>query len=256
MLQTLPKVQMVKNNSTDFAVIILLFQNPAFKGFSRPFDLDIAGKKMWKFVELACSGFAIKTTVCNPETDILALIKPMLSDAKYTMVFFSDTPLLQKSTVAEIADFAQMRQINVLKLPRGYVFDTQYIKSVTSITNSHTEYFGDEDFTQVFDLRQLEFVANIMKNRILEYHQKNGVYIKDNNSTFIDVDVVIESGVVIEPHNVLKGRTIISKNTTLLPNNVLDSSVVGSGCTLKGAFIANAKIPSGTTVEAFEKIEG
>lgn len=256
MLQTQTQTLVESTQISDLAVIILLYQNPNFKGAPRAFDLEICGKPMWKFVELAAGAFPIKTTICTPESDVLALIKPMLSNARHTLVLYSDTPLIKKSTILEIAAFAEVRDINALKLPRGYVFNTEYIKAAESIIAPNTQYFGDEDFIQVFDFRQLEFVTNILQNRILEFHQKNGVFIQNLASTFIDADAVIEAGVVIAPNNHILGASIISRGTKLLPNNVVQNSTIGSGCTLCGAYINNAKIPSGTLVEAFQKIEG
>lgn len=256
MLQTQTQTMTQTAQTNDIAVIILLLQNPNFRGVARAFDLPICGKPMWKFVELACGAFPLKTTVCMPESDVLSLIKPMLTDAKHTLVLFSDTPLIKKSTVLEISAYAQVRDINVLKLPRGYVFNTEYIKTAESIIAPNIEYFGDEDFIQVFDFRQLEFATNILQNRILEFHQKNGVHIQNLATTFIDADVVLEAGVVIAPNNHILGKSIISSGTKLLPNNVLQNATIGAKCTLCGAFIKNAKIPSGTLVDAFQKIEG
>ena len=256
MLQTQTQTMTQTNHQPDMAVIILLYQNPSFKGFPRAFDLNICGKPMWKFVELAAGAFPIKTTICTPESDVLEIIKPMLGNARHTLVLYSDTPLIKKSTILEIAAFAQVRDVNALKLPRGYVFNTEYIKNAESIITPNIEYFGDEDFIQVFDFRQLEFVGNILQNRILEFHQKNGVFIQNLATTFIDADVVIEAGVVIAPNNHILCKSIISRGTKLLPNNVVQNATIGADCTLCGAFISGAKIPSKTRVEAYQKIEG
>ncbi|MBR2220611.1 MAG: hypothetical protein IJ975_00545 [Clostridia bacterium] len=256
MLQTQTQTMAQIIDQPELEVIILLYQNPAFKGAPRAFDLEICGKPMWKFVELAAGAFPIKTTICTPESDVLEIIKPMLGAARHTLVLYSDTPLIKKSTILEIAAFAEVHDVNVLKLPRGYVFNTEYIKTAENIIAPSVQYFGDEDFIQVFDFRQLEFVTNILQNRILEFHQKNGVFIKNLATTFIDADVVIEPGVVIAPNNHILGSSIISRGTKLLPNNVLQNATIGANCMLCGAYINGAKIPSGTRVEAYQKIEG
>ena len=85
----------------DFTVIILLAKNPAFKGVLKPYEINIYGKKMWQWVALACEGYKTKTVACSPEGNILSLIKPHLEDTKFTAVFYSDTPLLQKSTLCK-----------------------------------------------------------------------------------------------------------------------------------------------------------
>lgn len=239
----------------DMAVIVLLYHNPDFKGFSKSFDLEICGKKMWKFVEMACGDFPIKTAICTPQTDVFELVRPMLTDAKFTLVLYSDTPLLQKSTIHEIAAFATVRDINFVNLLRGFVCKTEFLKTTQQMPSAPTEYFGEDDFVTAFDARQLEFVSQIMKSRIIEFHQKNGVYIMDTGSTFIDADVVIESGVTIYPHNHILGSSVIKRATKLMPFNVVDCSVVGAGCVLKGAHLYNAKIDDGKVVNAFENVE-
>lgn len=237
-------------------VIILLNKNPSFVGVNRPFDLEICGKKMWKYVELAASAYRVKTTIITPETNIFQVVKPMLTGSRWTLILYSDTPLIQKSTIEEIIDYAQTKGISALKLARGYIFDTQYLKQADGMASENICHFGTEDFMVAFDARQLEFITQIMKSRIIEFHQHNGVIIMDNNTTFIDADVVIESGVIIHPFNVIKGNSIISRSTTLKSGNIIENSIVAEGCTLLGASLLNAKISAGKTVGAFEKIEG
>lgn len=92
------KLALIEDDS-DVQAIILLYKNPNFTGILKPYELQICGKKMWEWVELACSGYSIKTVACTPETDVLSLIKPLLTNKKYTLVLYSDTPLLTNSTI-------------------------------------------------------------------------------------------------------------------------------------------------------------
>lgn len=239
--------------TSEISVIILLYKNPNFRGFPKPFDLEIYGKKMWKYLELACSDYPIKATICTSEKDVLGLIKPMLSDSKYTLVLYSDTPLIKKGTIKEILAIARSRDINVMRLTRGFLFNTEYIKQADSIHGTIIEKLDEEDFLTVFDSKQFEFVSQIMKSRILDFHQRNGILIKDTNSTFIDADVIIESGVVIEPFNVLKEQTFIGKNTILQSGNIIINSIVKDNCNISHAHLENTKIESGQIVAPLEK---
>ena len=249
-------MQRTTQTQSDVSVIILLFKNPSFKGTNRPFDLEICGKKMWKYVELAVNDYPIKTTIIEPSTNIFSLVKPMLSQSRWTLILYSDTPLIQKRTIKEIIAYAEAKGISALRLTRGFIFETQYLKAMDSMASNLTQHFGDDDFTTAFDARQLEFISQIMKSKIIEYHQHNGVYIMDNNTTFIDADVVIENGVVVHPMNVIKGTSIISRNCTLKCGNVIENSIIGEGCTLCGAAITGAKISALSTIKPFERIEG
>lgn len=255
LLETQVQTKMVNDCLGSVSAIILLYKNPSFKDFNRPFDLEISGKKMWKYVEMATSGIPTKTTLCTPETDVLSLVKPMLSNSKWTLILYSDTPLIQKRTIREIVDYAENKGLNALRLTRGYIFNTEYLKTAETIYSSEVMHFGDDDFVMAFDIRQFEFVSQILKSRIIEFHQQNGVLIMDNQSTFIDADVVIESGVIIYPQNSICGTSIISKNTVLKSGNYIENSVVGSGAVITHSCLINAKVEAGKTV-TFEKVEG
>lgn len=252
---TLIKKEKIKFGNHDVMVIILLEKNLNFKNFLKPYEISICGKKMWEWVRLAASGYKTKTTTCTNETDVLALIKPLLEDQKYTAVLYSDTPLLKKSTFDEIMTFAESRDVNVLCLTRGYVFNTEYIKKATSIQATQTEYFDEEDFLTAYDLKQLAFITDIMRNRILDYHMRNGVLIENPQTVFIDADVVIEPGVQIKANNHLRGRVIIGKNCILDANNIIEDSIISDGCIIRQSYISQSRISEYLTVGPFEKIE-
>ena len=54
-----------------------------------------------------------------------------------------------------------------------------------------TYYFNEEEFIQTVNFKQLDFVAEILKNRIIEFHMNNGVYIENQNNTIIEANVSI-----------------------------------------------------------------
>ena len=255
LLQTMNSVTKTLTNESLVNVIILLYKNDRFKGFSKSFDLEICGKPMWQYVELAVGEYSAKTTVCSAQTNIYSLIRPMLTDSKLTIVLFSDTPLITSQTIQEIVDYALNNQITCQKLPRGFVFDTEYVKTAESLVSEGTLYFGDEDFVEVFDLKQLEFVSSILKSRILEKHQKNGVLIEDNLTTFIDFDAVIDCGVVVQPLCTIKGQTKIGKNAVITSGSYLENAVIGESAIIEKSYVKNAEVKPFTKTKPFEVIE-
>ncbi len=254
-LGTLPMPEKKQVSFEDVLVIILLEKNANFKNFIKPYELTICGRKMWEWLTIATDGYKYKTSTCTNETDILSLIKPLLEGQKYTVVLYSDTPLLKKSTFLEILDFFSMRNLNVLKLTRGYVFNTEYIKSATSIQSTQTRFFDEEDFIIAHDLKQLSLITEIMKNRILDFHLQNGIFIENPLTTFIDSDVVIESGVRIMTNNILRGKTIIGKNCLLEPSNYIENSIISAGCQIRQSSIIESKISEGMVVGPFEVVK-
>lgn len=256
LLETEVKMEKITKKDDDVLVIILLYKNPNFKSFFKTYDLEIYGKKMWKYVELACSDYEVKTTICTPEIDLLQTIKPMLTDKQYTVVLFSDTPLIKKSTLNEIVTYAKSKQINFMNLSRGYVFNTEYLKEVDKIQSSLIERFDEEDFLQVFDAKNFEFATQIMKTRILDFHQKNGILIYDIGSTNIDADVIIETGTIIYPNNTILGKSFIGKNSVLKNGNVISSSIIGANSVVVMSYIENQKIDAHSVIGPFANLRG
>ena len=254
-VQTSVQTETQTDYSNDVLAIVLLYRNANFTGIIKPYNLEICGKKMYEWAMESVSDFEVKTIACDDHSNIVPLIKPLLNNKKTTIVLYSDTPLITKNTIYEILDYFSIRHLNVLKLNRGWVFDTEYISKAESVSSVITREFGENDFFAVGDAYTLEKATNVLKNRILEFHLHNGVFIEDKNTTFIDASVIIESGAKIEPNNVLKGETYIGKNVILEPNNTIISSIISSGCDIKSSYVKNSKITENMVVGPFELIE-
>lgn len=254
-LKSEAKPQFAEGFSDDVLAIILLYRNSNFKGVIKPYNLEIYGKKMCEWVEESVKNFEVKTIACDDQSNIVPLIKPLLNEKKTTIVLYSDTPLLTKNTINEILDYYSMRHLNVLKLNRGWVFDTEFIAKAEDVTSVMSRDFGTKEFAPVGDAVSLQRASEVIRNRIVKFHLKNGVFIQDKNSTFIDAGVIIESGAIIQPNNVLMGETYIGKNVILEPNNTIVSSIISNGCDVKSSYIKNSKITENMVVGPFELIE-
>lgn len=239
----------------DVLVIILLNKNFNFGATRTPYDLNICGKKMWEWVALCAGDCEIKTTVCTEESDVLTLIKPYLNDKKYTFVLYSDTPLFSSSTFNDVLTYVRAKQANVIKLKRGYVFNTEYIKSASSLMSFEDTSFGtSKDFFTVDSNEKLYEVTEILKNQIIDFHIKNGIVIDDKNSVHIDADVIIEQGTHIKQNNALYGLTYIGKNCNLEPNNVIYDSIISNNCVIKYSYIESSRISENIVVGPFESV--
>ena len=241
-------------NKNDVLVIVLLNKNNNFHGFMKPYELQLCGRKMWEWVKMAVDGYDCKTITCTEESDILSLIKPLLGEHQWTFVLYSDTPLIKKSTVEEILSYANFKNLNVLTLTRGYVFKTDYIKTAESIASSQVEYFDEEDFMTVYDLKQLTYATDILKNRILDFHMRKGIYIENPNQCMIEADVVIESGTKILGSQIIRGRSIIGKNCVLEGNNQIIDSIVSDGCKIVSSYLEASRISENMVVGPFEGV--
>lgn len=242
---------------SDVAVIILKIHNPAIMTDRKSYELMLWGKTLTQWLKLAFDTCPVTEVVCDMGSDILSTIRPHLGEKKYTAVFYCDSPLLQRKTFLNILDWVQTKKLNVCKLERGFVFVTDYIRTAEKIyaaTEPHD--FGKEDFFTVFNLQQLHGAGQILRNRILNFHQQNGVQIVDAATTFIDADVTIGANVTLFPNTVLMGQCEIGDNVTVEPFCTIKSSKIGNGATLASCYIESSEIAEKAQVKPFTTIIG
>lgn len=218
------------------------------------YNINILGKSMIDWVRDSVGDFNITEIDYDTEDDVVSLIKPHLTDAEYTAVLFSDTPLLKHKTFIDVLDYVLIKQANVCKLTRGYIFKTEYIRNADFVYMTQPQFFEEEDFIAVTNSQQLAVVTEVLKNRINAFHCKNGVRILDQNNVYIESGVAIEKGVVIYPNNFICGACLIGKNTTLYPNNYIENSILEEGCKVTSSIIKGSKIPKNTEIKPFSSI--
>ena len=237
----------------EVSIVVLLVKNPAFAA-DKAYQINILGKSMKEWVTGACEGYRVQTAEYGLEDNVAETVKPILTNSKYTVVLYSDTPLLKPQTLKEIIDYALTKKASVVKLTRGYVFETDFIRRAENIYTAEPHYFDEEDFIAAFGLKQLSMIESIMKTRILNYHMKSGVRILDLDSVTIEADVTIEKGTVIHPNNRLYGTCYIGFNVELLPNNYIKNSIIEDYSKILYSVVENSKIPPNSRVGPFEKV--
>lgn len=235
--ETLLKKLNLENDYNDFLVLILKVK------YSQDFlNFDIFGKTSLDYIFNAVSFCKTKIVEYNLEEDILKVIKQNLEDKKYVAVLFSDTPLLKRQTFFEILDYFRFKKLCALKFNRGFCFECEYLKSVDKIYNPQVQDFCEEDFFKVTDEKSFTLALNILKNRIISFHQNNGVIIKHPESTFIDASVNIEKGVVLENNVNILGNTTIKSNSKIGYNSSIKNCIIEKNCQIENSSILNTII--------------
>lgn len=214
----------------------------------------ICGKKMIDWVRLATSGCDQEIVTFEGEEDVLSLAKPYAEKADYIAVFYSDTPLLQKATFLEIMNNFCANALNFMKLPRGYVFQAEFLRNSKMLLSSNVQEFGDNDFFAVDNAQKISLAFKILNSRILSYHKDNGVVIFGEDTIFIDADVEIEGGTVIYPNNFIKGQSYIGKGVILESGNYIIDSIVLDGAFVCQSYIENGKVGQDKTIGPFGRI--
>ncbi|HAJ77504.1 MAG TPA: hypothetical protein DCO89_00350 [Clostridiales bacterium] len=247
-LESIDTKEMMQNfkefeEENEICTVILNVENKLFGEEIKPYNLKLFGKTMTEWVSSAVYDTNIKYASLDFKDDILPVVKATSNkNSKYTVVLFSDAPLIQRKTFMQIMEYFKIKGLSVLKLTRGYVFETKYLMQIENLYNPQTEYFEEEDFIICSNLKQTAMVSEILKNRILNYFMKKGVVIEDPASTFIDADCQIEAGVIIKPFNQILNKSIIEKNAIIDSYCKIDGSVVLENATLEGCTIINSLV--------------
>ena len=85
----------------------------------------------------------------------------------------------------------------------------------------------------------------------IDKYAEKGIKIIDPDTTYIDCESVIESGVIIFPNNTITGKSVIKKNTVLEPNNIIYDSEIGESCNIISSVIKESKVGSGVNIGPF-----
>ena len=242
---------------SDVAVIVLKIHHHEFLSSKKSYTYSILGKTLTEWLSIAFDACPVLEIECSESDDILEVLRPNLSDKKYTAVFYSDTPLLQRKTFLGIIDYAKHKGMNVCKLERGYVFVTDYLRTAQKLYSTTIPNLDFEnDFLVVRNFDSFNKASQILKERILKFHLQNGVQILDTTWTSIDADVVIGDNVVIYPQNIIQGKTIIGDNTILQAGNTIIDSQIGNNCALMHCVVEKSKIRDNTNLEPFTFVLG
>lgn len=239
--QTVATKQAMQNN-VSVRLLILNRKNFSFDGVRPVCDIVCYGKTIKEWVVASAGSFACSVIEYGLTDNILDLVKPHLQSEQVTIVLYGETPLIRHTTLVDLVnDFINKNQ-KVRRFKRGYVFDTEYIKSTESICAPELGEESGEDYLAITNNFDLNNAMQILKRRIMSYHIANGVNIVDTFSTYIEAEVEIEAGVTIYPNNSILGTTKIQKGAILYPANVIENCIIGSNAVLKGVNLENVKV--------------
>ena len=170
-------VSPIYNDKAEKDVQIVLFK-VNYEGFKEAYNQKICGKTCYQYVKKVCEGFKTIETEIDSTDDPVFYAKTLISkDYKYTVILFSDTPLLTTSTFKGALDYARLKSVNMLRLHRGFIFDTNYLFSISNLYLKEPINFEPQDFLVCKNYKALYEITKIMQSRIYNYHFENGVKI-------------------------------------------------------------------------------
>ncbi len=191
---------------------------------------SICGRTTQQWATAAVTPFRKKHIIVSPEDDIISIFKNNLSDAAFTVITYDDMPLLTTKDITEAVDYCFHKNLPAVKLPRGWVFNTELVAQSETFPVTEFHAANREHYLVAFNQIQIAKIRTIVQEQINQQHLKNGVIIIDPNHTYIDVDVNLEQNVTIEPNAHIMGKTTIHSGTTVLDGCHITDAVIGHDC--------------------------
>jgi bifunctional N-acetylglucosamine-1-phosphate-uridyltransferase/glucosamine-1-phosphate-acetyltransferase GlmU-like protein len=217
--------------------------------------IKILGKTSLDWVKVSLAHHLVGVVQFDNNSDLLDKIKPLINiTCKYTVVLYGDTPLITQDTIDQAITLISNTGISVIKLVRGWVFDTKYLITIDTMPVLTTTSFGEQDFAILNSYSQLASITNIIRHRILEYHMDNGIYIVDPNTTWIDCEVVIGQHTIIQQGNIIKNQTEIKSKVTLLPGNTIDNCIIDSGAVIHNSVLHDSYVGCGSSIGPYARL--
>ena len=242
------KIQPIKIDKNKSFEVLILDVEP----YKNSFSGKILGRDLKYWVKFACRDLPSRIIEYDNASNVLEFVGSYINTKfDYTIVLFSKTPLLEVGDIESLKDFAIYKQINLCKLPAGYIVSNKYLVENTTWSVDSVYANATDNFYIVENKKQYKYALEVLQDRINNFHMDNGVEITKPSSVYIEPEVDIERGVIIYPSVSLKGSTTIGMDTIIKDNAVIVDSVIGDKCFIGGANIEKTKIENMACIGSF-----
>ena len=236
------------------------------------FDCKLCGMSILNWVVRSCLS---QPKVLRVEIGANALdaIRPYISrDVDYSVVLYGSTPLLNRTHIQDLLGFISRKGLNACKLKKGYVVKNDFLRVNNKIFSIDTYDFSSNDFFEVKSHDDLAYAREILSEKIMSYHRKNGVYFENEKNLSIDANTDIGfacevfSNATIANGTKMGEHTLVGKNATIygskIGNNVklgvqttVINSIIKDGALVEnGAYVINSVIGENSRVGWSSKI--
>lgn len=182
-------------------------------------------------------------------SNLIEFLKPKLVNSKYSIVLFSNTPLITTPSILKIIEYVLVKKINACKFNGGFAFNNEYLKSAKDVKFDSFLPLDDQEFMVVNNQKSIMQATFILQQRIIQKHIANGVQIMQNCQ--IDEGVEIGKDSMVFSGNVIKGDTVIGNNTILKENNIIENCVIGDDVCVANSNLNNSKIENNVFILPF-----
>lgn len=222
--------------------IFVLVLRPAQYEEENILDTNICGRSVLGWVKTAVSGWHHKFVATGIDDDVLTVFRENITGAKWTAVIYADMPLLEKHSIESALEYASIKGVNALALPRGYVFNTEFVKIHDDFVLTEFTPGNPADYIVAFNNAQISKIRGDMQRRINFNHIQNGVQIVSIKDTYIDCTAEIGANTVIEPNAYIYGETKIGRDVKILSGSRIENSTIGDGTTVNNSEIFDSAV--------------
>lgn len=191
------------------------------------YELKICGMSLVNWVVRVC-GKQPKILKIQKDDDALDKVRPYLDPSvDYSVVFYADTPLLNKAHIMDLLEFVDRKRMNLCRLKRGFVFRNDYVLDNGEFYSIDEYDFASNDFLQVEDYDSFGKAKEVLSQKVIDFHRRNGVRFENEKTITIDANVKIGEFCKIESGVSLMNGSTIGRNCAIGKNAKITGSKLG-----------------------------
>lgn len=234
---TFLKTEKLISNDNSIMIYLLVYNEDKVK--------KICGLSINDWVKKSILNFPMIEFDYNNE-DLLIFLKERLVDSKYSLILYSNTPLITTPSIMKIMEYIAIKDINACKFNGGFAFKNEYIKNTKKVVFDAYLPLDEAEFIVVNNLKSLNFATKQLQSRIIQKHINNGVEI--SSDCIIDEMVEVGKDSIIFSGNTIKGNTVIGDNCIIKENNVIEDCCIGDGVCISSSNLTNSKVENNSFI--------
>lgn len=162
----------------------------------------------------------------------------------FSLLLNYPAPLLDEEYLVALAKKVKQKEI------KKVIFE---VGELVSKTGTEIVQF-DALETNIVTQKNKTFVERKLYRKIALSWIEKGVNILSPDNVYIDSCVRLEAGCTVYPFSVLKGHSVVKKNSVLMGNNFIFDSIIGENTTVSTSYIFDSKIGNNTSIGPFAQI--
>lgn len=94
----------------------------------------------------------------------------------------------------------------------------------------------------------------VIRRRTIDRLVDSGAHIRDRNAVWIDAQVSIEPGAMIEPGSHIRGQSTVAEGSRIGPNAIIEESSIGRSCTLESCTVRGSVLHDNVEIGPYSTI--